>query len=115
MADKSALNVVVGYMVKGIFVLFPLSCASVAAADVWMHGMRSLPLQFALGIAALFFAVKFSVLAIAALDVCIETTRPMIASVGGLIADVRAYVSRIPARLSALGELTRSRPVAVSR
>jgi hypothetical protein len=103
------------YVVKGIFVLFPLSCASVVVADVWIHGMQSLPLQFALGIAALFFAVKFSVLAVAALDACIEASRPIMASVRAFLNDCRAYVSSVPARLSALGELTRARPVAISR
>jgi hypothetical protein len=102
------------YMVKGIFVIIPLSCATVVAGDIWMHGLRSLPLQFALGIAALFFAVKLAVMAVGALDAVIEAARPMMASVRAFFSGIRGHVSDVPARISALGRRARTRSLPIT-
>ena len=75
MKDRSLVNKLMNAVVQGIFVAFPLSCASVAAYDVWTHGMHAVTTQFGLGIAGLILLAKAAVIGFRGVDFVLEESR----------------------------------------
>lgn len=73
--ERGLGNRVMGALLEGLFIVFPLSCAAVAGYEIWLHGFGSPLLQMALGIFAVYFGAKAILRTLAAIDDTIDALR----------------------------------------
>lgn len=69
-------------MLQGMFLIFPASCAALAAYDIWSNGWQSPLLQIASGILFVFVLVQSAIRLFLIIDDAMEGWRTAVKSVG---------------------------------